>query len=65
MLEPPKVITCGYIGCDKPVTNIAAGRVSSKIPRYFCEDHAQIVANEQEPEYVVSCPNCGCRFGVN
>lgn len=31
----------------------------------YCKTHARLVSDEGNPEYVVDCPNCKCRFGVN
>lgn len=59
---------CQYKKCDQDATTIACGRVvddfGSELGAY-CELHAEIVADQDNPEYNVGCPNCGCRFGVN
>ena len=34
-------------------------------PAWYCSVHAELVADEDCPEYKEMCPNCGCRFGVN
>jgi hypothetical protein len=64
--------TCRFEGCDKPATHVACGRVTSgggetghPEPACYCEEHAEVVANEDYPEYAEGCPNCGCYFGVN
>ncbi len=54
---------CQYEGCKRNATHIASDR--RKIVRLYCETHADWVADDDIPEYVVNCPNCGCRFGVN
>lgn len=61
--------TCQYEGCDELATYIASGRYYMGVAGHgtscFCEDHAAVVADEGNPEYVVCCPNCDCKFGVN
>lgn len=65
--------TCEYEGCERPATEIAAGRKSyseCSEKRHggvgvYCSVHALMVADEGRPEYTVDCPNCGCAFGVN
>lgn len=63
--------TCEYDGCGKPATRIASGRKADQPnPAYhdvglFCEDHGKMVAQEDSPEYLTTCPNCSCVFGVN
>ena len=55
---------CQYPGCNNKATCIAYGR-SEKEPKLYCDAHAEVVCDQQAPEYVVNCPNCGCSFGVN
>ena len=64
--------TCAFAGCDKPAEFIACGRqsYSEDIPCHpkpacYCRLHADLVADERNPEYTDECPNCGCVFGVN
>lgn len=62
--------TCEYEDCNEPATQIACGRISYLSHTghnlgCYCEYHSEIVADEDDPEYVVYCPNCGCAFGVN
>lgn len=62
---------CEYENCDHPATVIACGRnaYSDRLghpePGVYCDLHAAKVTDERCPEYVDSCPNCGCGFGVN
>lgn len=63
---------CEFDGCSEPSTTFARGRARRDFdhpghPRVgkYCDAHAEIVADEGHPEYVVYCPNCGCHFGVN
>lgn len=55
---------CQYPECDNKATHIAYGR-EEKEPKLYCDVHADVVCDQQSPEYVTSCPNCGCLFGVN
>jgi hypothetical protein len=62
---------CEFDGCGEPATDLAKGRRhfsgNPGHPRVgnYCTKHADVVADEGDPEYVVDCPNCGCQFGVN
>lgn len=60
---------CEWIDCGEPATTIAIGRTWFENPGHplglFCEAHADKVAGESNPEYIVECPNCSCHFGVN
>ena len=59
---------CDWKGCNKPATAIAAGKPNDRNDESvgkYCEDHAETVAYASNPEYIVNCPNCDCRFGVN
>jgi hypothetical protein len=55
---------CQYPHCDKPATDIVEDRERQKV-EFYCADHATDVVDHGRPEYNVSCPNCGCYFGVN
>lgn len=54
---------CQFKNCEKEANCLACGRYHS--PACYCEEHASIIIDEQAPEYIEHCPNCGCRFGVN
>jgi hypothetical protein len=63
---------CQFEGCDRPATVIACGRetygdppLGHLEPAFYCDEHARTVANQNHPEYIEDCPNCGCVFGVN
>lgn len=63
---------CDYEDCTEQATVMAAGRdLSWKDQKghggvgHYCITHAKIVEREGGPEYIETCPNCGCRFGVN
>ena len=64
---------CSFEDCTESATNLACGRYWTQYntkkghptPAWYCEKHADEVAEESDPEYTENCPNCGCRFGVN
>lgn len=62
---------CQYEDCEEPATYIASGRKrygednGHPNPGVYCDAHANVVEDEGNPEYRDTCPNCGCRFGVN
>ncbi len=60
---------CQWDECEQSATTIAAGRRGIDRDGHplglYCDAHADIVIDEGFPEYHDSCPNCGCRFGVN
>ena len=59
---------CEYEGCDKEAVQQATGNrdfEKSVTVKWYCEEHAYLVADKDSPEYHTTCPNCGCRFGVN
>ncbi len=61
---------CAYEDCEAEATTLAKGRDyygnggHSEVA-WYCDTHANMVADEGNPEYLECCPNCGCRFGVN
>ena len=63
---------CSFEDCESDATQIASGRADDEnperghpTPAVYCDTHGDMVADEQFPEYHDTCPNCGCRFGVN
>ncbi len=63
---------CGWEDCEADATMKAVGRDESWHGRKghpgladYCENHGPLVADEGAPEYVETCPHCGCMFGVN
>jgi hypothetical protein len=63
---------CAFEQCDKPAEFIACGRATHiedepghPTPACYCREHMVDVISERYPEYVDTCPNCGCTFGVN
>ncbi len=70
--KPEAKGACAWKGCDKPAAVLACDRASHGFegddhpePATYCSEHAERVADECAPEYVVNCPHCKCRFGVN
>lgn len=67
------VVVCAYEDCAALGTTLACGRnhdydfagPGHPTPALYCDYHASVVADEGHPEYTDTCPNCGCRFGVN
>ena len=55
---------CKIEGCRKLATHTAYDS-KNKLIVDCCESHADAIAENEWPEYVVSCPDCGCKFGVN
>jgi hypothetical protein len=59
---------CEQPGCHEMAETAAEpGRVPgehSAQPGVYCEAHADMAVERGTPEYKVSCPNCGCYFGV-
>lgn len=58
------MMICAYKGCDQEATQLATGDRKDEAPAHYCEKHANKVSDTGSPEYIVDCPNCGCRFGV-
>ena len=56
---------CQYPECDQPATCIACRRSCEGAVACYCLKHALVVQDEGDPEYLETCPNCGCMFGVN
>lgn len=56
---------CQYENCTEAATSIACGRHYHADVGCYCDKHADLVVDENCPEYHENCPNCGCRFGVN
>lgn len=65
---------CQFTGCDKPAAFIAAivpqyiggeRGYSDAVVGCYCEEHAKVIEDTGTPEYLIKCPNCGCRHGVN
>lgn len=58
---------CKFHNCTNHATFIASGRTRQGdcVTGRFCSEHFPQVVAANHPEYVVDCPNCGCKFGVN
>ena len=55
---------CCAPGCMKEATTFAYNPKTLLVIS-TCEHHAMDVAESESPEYIVNCPNCKCKFGVN
>ncbi len=55
---------CEVEGCTNRSTQIVY-RAATATLMLACEQHAYDLIDERDPEYHVTCPNCGCDFGVN
>ena len=62
--------TCAFEGCRRKATYIACAVEGplkdvkpGREPKCYCDVHAMIVQDENGPEYINRCPNCGCIFG--
>ncbi len=53
-----------YRGCDKKADTLVYVRREDKVIK-ICLAHARTVVNEDNPEYIESCPHCGCIIPVN
>lgn len=56
---------CCVPGCPQDATLLAASGSGTDDADHYCEAHGLAVAEGTQPEYIVDCPNCACRFGVN
>lgn len=61
MIIPLNRATCRL--CLKEAEYIAT--VRGEYPAYYCKEHAYKVVDNDQPEFIVNCPNCDCLFGVN
>lgn len=55
---------CEWLNCNKPAEYVAHQRTVDKI-LCLCDEHTTVAIEQDNPEYLVSCPNCYCHFGVN
>lgn len=56
--------TCEWLNCNKPAEYVSYQRTMNKL-LCLCDEHSTIAIEQDWPEYLVFCPNCKCRFGVN
>lgn len=57
---------CSFEGCRKKAVAIAVGRLTGHTEiDVYCQEHAEIVSDENNPEYPHTCPNCGLMSGIN
>lgn len=55
---------CAQNDCGQPATETVYDKRNDAWLS-CCELHAQQILDQDDPEYVVGCPNCGCRVAVN
>jgi len=55
---------CEYEDCEKDAYDLVYSRKLDKVIE-TCYDHAKVVVDEGNPEYIQSCPHCGCWIPVN
>lgn len=59
---------CQFPGCQRDATVLAVCDLKHKTFLNgiwaYCKEHALVVVQRPNPEYVVACPNCKCLFGV-
>jgi hypothetical protein len=64
MKSKDKSKLCELSNCQQSATEMAATDEHGPVGHY-CSKHAEMIAESRDPEYVVCCPHCQCRFGVN
>lgn len=62
VLARAKDAPCHHEGCTETAVTISSGL--SDVAGFYCQVHADATVEEGAPEYMVSCPNCRCEFGV-
>ena len=55
---------CNYENCQEEATDWVYCRETGKVIK-TCYKHAKIVVDEDNPEYIESCPRCGCWIPIN
>lgn len=58
-----KDCVCEYPGCNETAESIVYSNSKDAV-MLCCFDHTDKVWDADTTEYGVSCPNCGCKFGV-
>ena len=59
-------MNCQYPGCPEEASvKVLVDTESIRGLRDYCDAHAEQAAAESGSEYVITCPNCQCQFGVN
>lgn len=67
MIEFKQGDKCAFEGCTADAEFLACGRgeTGHPNPAPYCDTHGRMIADEDSPEYLNDCPNCGCLHGVN
>ena len=55
---------CEYEDCQKEATDLVYSRKLDKVIE-TCSRHTREVVDEENPEYVETCPHCGCWIPIN
>ena len=68
LIYPPATVIiadkCASPGCMQDATTLVC-HPDTKAIISMCEKDANYIAKYPTPEYIVNCPNCRCKFGVN
>lgn len=55
---------CTYEDCQEGSTDLVESRKLNKVIK-TCYKHAEVVVEEENPEYTINCPYCGCWIPIN
>lgn len=55
---------CEYEDCEQKATDLVYSRKKNDVLA-CCEGHAEVVIDEDNPEYHHQCDNCGCGLPIN
>ena len=55
---------CPYEECTKEANTFVYSREKNKVVK-VCFYHAEKIVDEGSPEYIKTCPKCGCLMPVN
>ena len=56
---------CEAPKCRKKAVALVFDRRNTTGIFALCEEHAEELAHYDNSEYVQTCPNCGCKSGIN
>ena len=55
---------CEVEGCDNTQFGVVYDQTDYTL-KSVCKSCGEGIIEKRSPEYIVSCPNCFCEFGVN
>lgn len=55
---------CEYSDCTEIADSLVYDRAANTV-KDVCDRHAYVILDDTCPEYITSCPNCGCGIPVN